>query len=64
MVQRERDVGVMRESIPKPSASARGGQSAQHYNDKKGPKNTPTARQLSEDPGLRVTNSIESLKQR
>lgn len=28
----------MRESIPKPSANAGDGQSAQHYNDKNGPK--------------------------
>lgn len=62
-IQREGDIGVMRESIPQPSANARNAQSAQHC-DKNGPKNTSTARQLSEDPGLQVTNSTKSLKQR
>lgn len=56
-IQREGDIGVTRES------NARDAQSAQHC-DKNGPKNTSTARQLSEDPGLQVTNSTKSLKQR
>lgn len=52
-IQREGDVGVMRESIPQPSANARDAQSAQHY-DKIGPK---TGQQRGNSPKIQVRRS-------
>lgn len=52
-IQREGDVGVMRESNPQPSANARDAQSAQH-NDKNGPK---TGQQRGNFPTIQVCRS-------